>query len=72
MPYFIFSNKPFTTMEKLAEHASFDEASTHAKALRAGLDPKAQAKVKIMFAENQELAEDLLCQVRTAGPTGDE
>ena len=32
----------------------------------------ADAKVKVMFADNQQLAEDLLCQVREAGPTGDD
>ena len=30
------------------------------------------AKVRVMFAENQEQAEDLLCQIREAGPAGDD
>jgi len=29
-------------------------------------------RVKVMFADNQLTAEDLLSQVREAGPTGDE
>jgi len=72
MPYFVFSVRPFAQIEKLAEFASFKEASTHAKSLRATQAVVADAKVKVMFADNQQLAEDLLCQIREAGPTGDD
>ncbi len=72
MPYFVFSIKPFLPFERLAEFASFKEASAHAKILRANPDLVAQTKIKVMFADNQQLAEDLLSQVREAGPTGDE
>ena len=30
------------------------------------------AQIKVMFAENERLAEDLLCQIRDPGPAGDE
>ncbi|MEO6065096.1 MAG: hypothetical protein ABIP49_04885 [Lysobacterales bacterium] len=56
----------------MAEFAAFKQASTHAKALRAAQADTANAKVKVMFADNQMLAEDLLCQVREAGPIGDD
>lgn len=72
MPYFVFSVKPFGQIEKLAEFDAFKAASTHAKTLRAMQADKADAKVKVMFADNQLLAEDLLCQVREAGPIGDD
>lgn len=72
MPYFVFSVRPFAQIEKLAEFAGFKEASTHAKSLRATQAVVADAKVKVMFADNQQLAEDLLCQIREAGPTGDD
>ena len=72
MPYFVFSVRPFAQIEKLAEFAAFKEASTHAKALRSSQTVAADAKVKVMFADNPKLAEDLLCQVREAGPTGDD
>ena len=72
MPYFVFSVRPFAQIEKLAEFAGFKEASTHAKTLRSSQAVAADAKVKVMFADNEQLAEDLLCQVRVAGPTGDD
>ena len=72
MPYFVFSVRPFAQIEKLAEFAAFQEASAHAKSLRAAKTLVPEAKVKVMFADNQELAEDLLCQIREAGPTGDD
>jgi hypothetical protein len=72
MPYFVFSVRPYAQIEKLAEFAAFKQASAHAKALRGTQAVAADAKVKVMFADNQQLAEDLLCQVREAGPTGDD
>jgi hypothetical protein len=72
MPYFVFSVRPFAQIEKLAEFAAFKEASAHAKSLRGSQAVAADAKVKVMFADNQQLAEDLLCQVREPGPIGDD
>ena len=72
MPYFVFSVRPFAQIEKLAEFVAFKEASAHAKSLRATSSVAADAKVKVMSADNQQLAEDLLCQVREAGPAGDD
>ncbi len=72
MPYFVFSVQPFAQIEKLAEFAAFSEASVHAKSLRASKALAPHAKIKVMFADNQELAEDLLCQTREAGPIGDD
>ena len=72
MPYFVFSVKPFAQIEKLAEFTTFKEASAQAKSLRAAQAGGEGARVKVMFADKQELAEDLLCQIREPGPTGDD
>jgi hypothetical protein len=72
MPYFVFSVRPFAQIEKLAEFAAFNEASTHAKSLRAARSAGDGAQIKVMFADHQQIAEDLLCEVRQPGPTGDD
>jgi hypothetical protein len=71
MPYFVFSVKPFAQIQKLAEFDKFRDASTHAKALRSQR-AAADGRIKVMFADDQQLAEDLLCQIREPGPAGDE
>lgn len=72
MPYYVYLIKPFMQLEKLSEFGAFKEASTAAKALRAHQSPGDHNKVKVMFADNELQAEDLLCQVRTPGPRGDD
>ncbi len=73
MPYYIYLIKqPFTQLNKLAEHSSFNEASAQAKASRLQQSPDATEKIKVIFAENELQAEDLLSQVRTPGPKGDD
>lgn len=72
MPYYLYRVKPFSILEKLAEHTAFAPASAQAKELRAGLPPSSPDKIKVMFAENELQAEDLLCQVREPGPPGEE
>lgn len=71
MPYYVFKVKPFAQIEKLAEFSAFREASTHAKSLRA-TRADGPGRIQVMFADNERLAEDLLCQVREAGPSGDD
>jgi hypothetical protein len=72
MPYFVFSVKPFAQIEKLAEFSGFREASVHAKALRAAQAGPGEAKVKVMFADSEDAAIELLCRLREPGPTGDD
>jgi len=72
MPYYVFRVKPFAQIEKLADFDTYKAASAHAKALRAGAHEPEQGKIKLMFAGNEQLAEELLCQVREAGPPGDD
>ena len=72
MSYYIYLIKPFSQLDKLAEFATYNDASAHAKALRAQQSADTPGKIKIMFADNELQAEDLLCQVRTAPPKGDD
>jgi len=72
MPYYIYRVKPFAQLEKLATFDAFTEASAHAKTLRATLSAQTPGKIKVMFADDDLQAEDLLSQVRNAPPSGDE
>ena len=72
MPYFVFSIRPFGQLAKLAEFAAYKDAAAHAKSLRAARAGGDGARIKLMFADNQQLAEDLLCQAREPGPVGDD
>ena len=66
MPYFLYeiTEKPIRLLQKLADYPSFKEASAEAKQRRAA----AGTNVKVIFAENELQAEDLLSQVRAAPP----
>lgn len=72
MPYYVFAVKPLAQLDKLGEFDVFKEASAYAKALRAAQPPESTARIKVMFAENQLTAEDLLNQLRTPNRTGDD
>ncbi len=71
MPYFVYRVKPFAQLEKLAEFAAFRDASAHAKALRT-TQSAPTGKIKVMFAANERIAEDLLCQIRDPAPPLDD
>lgn len=71
MPYFVYQVKPFAQLEKLAEFAAFRDASAHAKAARAA-QADAGSRIRVMFAADERLAEDLLCQIRDPAPAGDD
>ena len=72
MPYYVYRLQPFTVPHKLAEFAAFRDASAKAKALRVEAGAPPGSLVKLIFADNETQAEDLLCQPRDAGPAGDE
>jgi hypothetical protein len=72
MPYYIYRIRPYMQLDKLCEYGSFKEASAQAKILRTTEPSVPSVKIKVMFAENELQAEDLLCQVRVAGPKGDD
>ena len=72
MPYFIYHIRPPGLLQALQEHDSFPKASAQAKQLRAALPPNSLERIKVIFAENHEQAEELLTQVREPGPPGEE
>jgi hypothetical protein len=72
MPYYVFKVMPFAQLERLAEFEVYADASARAKSLRGELAAGSPARIKVMFAADLQAAEDLLLQVREAGPAGDE
>jgi hypothetical protein len=72
MPYYLYRVMPLGVVRKLSEFDSFPAASAAAKAQRAADPPGTPGRVKLMFAEHEGQAEDLLCQVREPGPSGDD
>lgn len=72
MPYYIYRVKPFAQLEQLSVFETFPEASKQAKVLRLTPGSQPSEKIKVIFADDPFHAEDLLCQVRTAGPSGEE
>lgn len=76
MPYYLYrvtETGPIKQLCKLTEFEVFKEASQEAKRLRKELDLPPNARIKIIHADNELLAEDLLNQVREPEPlTGDD
>lgn len=70
MPYFVYkiAEFPIRRLEKLEQHDAFREASNRAKQLRGELASDASCVIKVMFAETELHAEDLLNQVRAPIP----
>jgi hypothetical protein len=69
MPYFVYrvTHTPLRCLEKVREFAKFPLASNHAKALRVNADPMRET-IKVIHAETELHAEDLLSQLRVAAP----
>jgi len=76
MPYYIYrvtQSGPVKLLDKLTQFEVFKDASAEAKRLRKESELPAGIQIKVMFAENELQAEDLLNQVREAEPlTGDD
>jgi hypothetical protein len=76
VPYFIFRTFvfPIRRLEIAGSEESFRTASTRTKELRASPDLPAGCGIRMVFANNELEAEDLLNQVRAAAPgvVGDE
>jgi hypothetical protein len=76
MPYFIFRTWAFPVrkLELVAREDVFREASARTKALRASPELPPGCVVKMVFAENELHAEDLLNTLREPQPgvVGDE
>ena len=74
MPYYIYKvfSFPILRLEKLEQHPAFRDASARAKALRAALNPAEQGSIKMILADNELQAEDLLSQQRSPQPNPDD
>ena len=74
MPYYIYKvwSFPIRRLEKLEQHAAFRDASARAKLVRAGSAPAEEAVIKVILADNELHAEDLLSQQRSPQPNPDD
>ena len=76
MPYYLYrvtQQGPVRTLAKIDAHDAFKPASTEAKRLRRELDLAPGEQIKVIYADNELQAEDLLNQVREGEPlTGDD
>ena len=70
MPYFVYKifEKPIRHLEMLEQYDAFREASNRAKQMRGELSSDAGYTIKVIFAETELHAEDLLNQIREAAP----
>jgi hypothetical protein len=70
MPYFVYKIEtfPIRRLEKLSAFDAFKDASTFAKEQRAAQSLAQGQAIKVIHAENELMAEDLLSQVREAPP----
>ncbi len=70
MPYFIYSitARPIKMLEKIEQHDSYRDASARVKQLRAELTEGSHALIKMIHAETELHAEDLLNEIREPAP----
>ena len=70
MPYFIYSitEQPIRLLKKIEQHEKFREASARAKQLRAEESEGSVRLIKMIHAETELHAEDLLNEIREAAP----
>ncbi|HEY0665668.1 MAG TPA: hypothetical protein VGD24_06360 [Gallionella sp.] len=70
MPYYLYkiTEFPIRRLEKLEQHDAYREASQRAKQIRGELAAGTVCTIKVMFAETEFDAEDMLNQVRVAPP----
>ena len=71
MPYYIYRLGPLGVLEKLGEHAGFGPASKAAKALRQSGEPEG-TRIKVIHADNELQAEDLINTQRPFERTGED
>ena len=70
MPYYIYrvTERPIRQLEKLEQYEVFKEASARAKQFRAKEEWGKNGIIKMIHAENELQAEDMLNQVRDPAP----
>lgn len=69
MPYFIYRVGPLSILEKQGQAESFKAAKGLANELRKQLRPNGGQTIKMIFADNELLAEDTLSQPRELDPS---
>lgn len=69
MPYFVYEIHPMRIVKKIAQFDKFKEASGFAKVIRDKLTGADNFSIKVMFAENELHAEEMLGEVREKPPT---
>jgi hypothetical protein len=70
MHYFIYriSERPIRQLEKLEQHDTYRNASVRLKALRSELPTGSPQIIRMIHAETELHAEDLLNQIRQQAP----
>jgi len=70
MHYFIYRivQRPIRQLEKLEQHDTYRAASARVKQLRSELPAGSSATVRMIHAESELHAEDLLSQIREPAP----
>ena len=70
MPYYIYKvfEFPIKRVEKIEQHDIYKLGAERGKLLRRDLALTEKCNVKMIFAENEMQAEDLLMQVREPAP----
>jgi hypothetical protein len=70
VPYYIYKvfHDPILRLSKIEQHDEFRAASARAKVLRRELALTEGCAVKVIFAEHELGAEDMLSQVREPAP----
>ena len=70
MPYYIYKvfEFPIKRVQKIEQHEVYKQGAERSKLLRKELALTEQCTVKMMFAENELQAEELLMEVREPAP----
>lgn len=70
MPYYIYKifEFPMKRLEKIEKHDVFKQGAERSKILRRELALTEKCNVKMVFADNELQAEELLMQVREPAP----
>jgi len=74
MPYYIYriTERPIRQLQRLEQYEAYNEASARAKQLRKDEAWGVNGLIKMIHAETELEAEDLLNQVRDPVPDGDD
>ena len=73
MPYYVYKILSFHRLEKVDAFSAYNEASARLRALRREAGPNPGYTARLIFADNELQAEDMLSQDRPAeGFVGDD